>query len=127
MLKIILLYLVLLITVSVSPIACDSNSGTTKLNTPTIQNTLAITQAPSADVLAEQGFEKPQIPRLTAWQLNKMLENGDQLVVIDTRDDFFYGLGHIPESINIDWHPETLDTNRLLELPQDKQIIFYCD
>ncbi|UCE97443.1 MAG: rhodanese-like domain-containing protein [Dehalococcoidia bacterium] len=97
--------------------ACSGNSVTTGIPTP-----------PSPEELANQGFLLPELPRVTGEQLKKWIDDNEPLVVVDTRIEFMFNQGHLPESIDI---PVILDTeqmtNELLALPKDKKIIFYCD
>ncbi len=89
--------------------------------------TTGIPGPPSAEELAAQDFVLPELPRITCEQLKQMMDNGEPLVVVDTRIEFFFNMGRLPQSINIPMHPEDEQTASFLALPKDKPVIFYCD
>ena len=111
----------LILTLLIIPVliitACNGSSETTGIPTP-----------PSPEELANQGFLLPELPRVTGEQLKQWMDDEEPLVVVDTRIEFMFNQGHLPESVDI---PVILDaaqlTNELLALPKDKKIIFYCD
>ena len=90
--------------------------------------TTGIPAPPSPQELADQGFLLPELPRVTGEQLKQWMDNKEPLVVVDTRINFMFNQGHLPESINL---PVTSGaeemTAGLMALPQDRKIIFYCD
>jgi len=104
--------------------ACSGGSVTTSINTTT---TTGIPGPPSPEELAAQDFVLPELPRITCEQLKQMMDNGEPLVVVDTRLEFFFNMGHLPQSIDIPFQPEDEQTARFLALPKDRPIIFYCD
>jgi 3-mercaptopyruvate sulfurtransferase SseA len=89
--------------------------------------TTGIPGPPSPQELEAQGFVHPELPRITCEQLKKMMDDGEPLVVVDTRQQFFFNMGHIPQSINILYEPFNESPEGLLTLPKDRLIIFYCD
>ena len=98
--------------------------------TPTITTTTTTTGIPgppSPEELAAQGFLLPELPRITCEQLKQMMDNEEPLVVVDTRLEFFFNMGHLPQSINIQFQLEDEQTTSFLALPKDRPIIFYCD
>lgn len=96
--------------------ACGSESGTTGIPKP-----------PSPDDLVDQGFLLPELPRVTCEQLKQWMDEGEPLLVVDTRIKFMFDQGHLPETINIPMIPDDEQTERFLVLPKDRKIIFYCD
>ena len=97
--------------------ACGGSTVTTGIPAP-----------PSPDELAEQGFLLPELPRVTGEQLKQWMDDNEPLVVVDTRIEFMFNQGHLPESIDIPIISEAEQmTAALLALPNDRQIIFYCD
>ncbi|PKQ64912.1 hypothetical protein BZG02_03430 [Labilibaculum filiforme] len=48
----------------------------------------------------------------------------DDIWIVDTREEEFFLLGHIPTAINL---PFDEIENRYAEFPLGKQLIFYCD
>lgn len=104
--------------------ACNGGSATTSVNTTT---TTGIPGPPSPQELAAQNFVLPELPRITGEQLKQMIDNGEPLVVVDTRLEFFFNMGHLPQSIYIPYQLEDEQTASFLALPKDKPVIFYCD
>ena len=103
--------------------AC-TGSGETTTNPTT---TTAIPEPPSAEELAQQGFLMPELPRMTCERLKQMIDDGEPLVVVDTRIEFFFNMGHIPQSVNIIYWAEEEEPQGFFTLPKDRPIIFYCD
>lgn len=91
-----------------------------------------IPAAPSPEVLAEEGFMLPEIPRITCEELKQSMDNEVDFVLVDTRFKISFKDGHLIGAINIPdtpLPPLTLEMieAKLLELPRDKLIILYCD
>ncbi len=107
-----------------TPTSTTTMTTTTQTTTTTLDASLG---APSAEELAAQSFISPELPRITAEKLKQFMDNGESFVVVDTRLEFFYNMGHIPQSINIPFEPEDERTVEFLTLPKDRLIIFYCD
>lgn len=105
--------------------ACNGGSATTSIDTTTA--TTETPGPPSPEELAAQGFLLPELPRVTCEQLKQMIDNGEPLVVVDTRLEFFFNIRHIPQSVNITYEANNDNPDRLLTLPKDRPIIFYCD
>jgi hypothetical protein len=89
--------------------------------------TTAIPEPPSPEELDAQGFLLPELPRITCEQLKQKIDNGEPLVVVDTRLEFFFNMAHIPESIVIPFQLIDEQTTSFLSLPKDRPIVFYCD
>ena len=105
-----------------------TNTTTMTTTTQTTTTTLdASLEAPSAEELAVQSFISPELPRITAERLKQFMDNGESFVVVDTRIEFLFDIGHIPQSINIPFEPEDERNAEFLTLPKDRLIIFYCD
>ena len=80
--------------------------------------------------LAKEEVVLPNIPRISAEDLKQMIEKGEDLVSIDTRDGGSYDAGHIKGAINIYYNPTADPTERqmmLIALPMDKLLVTYCD
>jgi rhodanese-related sulfurtransferase len=82
-------------------------------------------------------LESVGIRFISARTLKAMMERGDAFVLVDARDEVWYGQGHIPGAISIPTEDASLDAidvqrpKRLLypeRLPADRarQLIFYC-
>ena len=108
-------------------ISCTGPAGTATTTTTTTTTTTGIPGPPSPEELAAQGFLLPELPRITCEQLKQMMDNEEPLVVVDTRLEFFFNMGHLPQSINIQFQLEDEQTTSFLALPKDRPIIFYCD
>jgi hypothetical protein len=96
--------------------ACGGGAGTTGIPGP-----------PPPEELDAQGFVLPELPRITCEQLKQMMDNGEPLVLVDTRIELFFNTEHLPQSINIPFQPEDEQTASFLALPKNSPIIFYCD
>jgi hypothetical protein len=103
------------------------SGSTTTGETTTAANTTEIPQTPSIEELAAQGFYLPELPRITCEQLKQMLDSEEPLVVVDTRIEFMFNLGHLPQTINIPAQSKEEQLARFVTLPKDRPIIFYCD
>lgn len=79
---------------------------------------------------AKKEIPLPQVPRISAEELKRMLDQKAQLVLVDTRDNLTYDDGHINGAVNIFYDP-TVDPrereNLLGALPSDKLIVLYCE
>ena len=72
----------------------------------------------------------PDLPRISVEELKEMIDEGADLVTVDTRDGGSYGAGHIKGAINIQYDPTSDPMARqmmLIALPMDKLIVTYCD
>jgi rhodanese-related sulfurtransferase len=62
---------------------------------------------------------------INAQELKKLMSEDARLVVIDTRTEYEYQLGHIPKAINISQEKfYMLDV--LLPKEKDTPLVFYC-
>lgn len=113
---------ILFIIILLLSISCTGSGGTTSITTTT-----GIPGPPSPEELAAQGFFLPELPRITCEQLKQMMDDGESLVVVDTRIELFFNMGHIPQSVNIIYWPDEEEPEGFLTLPKDRPIIFYCD
>lgn len=118
--KIVGILFVIMLLLSIS---CTGGGGTATTTTTAAE----IPEPPSPEELAAQNFTLPELPRITCEQLKQMMDDGEPLVVVDTRIEFFFNNGHIPQSINIIYQPNEEEPEGFLTLPKDEPIIFYCD
>jgi rhodanese-related sulfurtransferase len=80
-------------------------------------------------ITPEIEWSHPEIPRIAAKDVKKLLDNGADFVLVDTQPADGYDLWHIPTAINIHYSPIGDPTNRelmLIALPMDKLIVIYC-
>lgn len=93
----------------------------------TLANTgMAAEKAGMEDAAA---IPNPQISRITAEELKKLIDEKADIVIVDTRDSLSYEYGHIPGAVNIYYDPNGDPMNRemtLVALPADKLIVLYC-
>jgi hypothetical protein len=120
------LFLTVILLMAVLLIASCGGATDSKTSIKTTTTT-GIPGPPSPQELAAQNFVLPELPRITCEQLKQMIDNGEPLVVVDTRLEFFFNMGHLPQSIDIPFQQEDEQTASFLALPKDKPIIFYCD
>ncbi len=72
----------------------------------------------------------PDVPRITAQEVEQRIKNRDDVVIVDTDDSMSYGAEHIKAAVNIYYDPTQDATNEdqtLQALPGDKLIVFYCN
>ncbi len=72
----------------------------------------------------------PHLPRITVEELKQLIDKGEDLVIVDTRDSQSYAAGHIKGAVNIyyDATADPMDRQMMLiALPMDKLIVTYCD
>lgn len=71
----------------------------------------------------------PEIPRMPAAELARLLKKKADIVILDTQPSDGYAMWHIPSAVNVpyvvtdDPMPRQL---QLLQLPTDKMIVIYC-
>jgi rhodanese-related sulfurtransferase len=71
-----------------------------------------------------------QAPRITCEELKQLIDKGEKVVVIDTRDSASYDAGHIMGAVNIYYSPSANPMERdlmLSGLPTDAVLVPYCD
>jgi hypothetical protein len=82
----------------------------------------ATTLAPTTTQAAaeDQGpTEKGDVPRITSEELKDRLDDGEEIVVVDTRETSSYDRGHIAGAI--------LETPGYFDgFPLDQEIVLYC-
>jgi rhodanese-related sulfurtransferase len=64
-----------------------------------------------------------QVSRISAEQLKKLMDEGADVVIVDTQDERIYHLGHIKGAINLSWAPTIREP---IHLPRGKLLILYC-
>jgi rhodanese-related sulfurtransferase len=109
-------------------------SGCDKTETKSISTTPSVSEAaaPVESVLAQDGYLRPEIPRVTAEGLYKLTQSSGDITIIDTRDEFLFKEGHIPGAINIPWiasegASDESTRKGLLGLADSRLKVFYCD
>ena len=64
-----------------------------------------------------------EVPRISVEELMERLDNGEEIVVVDTRSTTSYDIKHIPGAISM---PSINIESPLDELPLDQEIVLYC-
>ena len=64
-----------------------------------------------------------EVPRISVEELKERLDNGEEIVVVDTRSTTEYDIKHIPGAISM---PSINIESPLDELPLDQEIVLYC-
>jgi hypothetical protein len=87
---------------------------------------------PTPEPAPEEVLYLPELPRVTCEELKQAMDDGLDLVLVDTRMDLSFNDGHIPGALNIPDTPlppltEAMVMAKLMALPMDKLIFLYCD
>lgn len=79
---------------------------------------------PTSIIVAEKG-EKAMYEQITAENAKKIMDSGEEHIILDTREQDEFDEGHIPGAILI---PYTEIENKAIELipDKDKLILVYC-
>ena len=79
---------------------------------------------PTSIIIAEKG-EKTMYEQITPEEAKKIMDSGDEHIILDTREQDEFDEGHIPGAILI---PYTEIENKAEEMLSDKdaQILVYC-
>ena len=79
---------------------------------------------PTSIIVAEKG-EKVMYEQITAENAKKIMDSGEEHIILDTREQDEFDEGHIPNAILI---PYTEIENKAIELipDKDKLILVYC-
>ena len=79
---------------------------------------------PTSIIVAEKG-EKAMYEQITPEEAKKIMDSGEEHIILDTREQDEFDEGHIPKAILI---PYTEIENKAIELmpDKDKLILVYC-
>jgi rhodanese-related sulfurtransferase len=72
----------------------------------------------------------PQVPRITAEEVQRLIKEKGNVVLVDTDDSESYGDEHIQGAVNVAYDPTadpTAQDETLTALPGNKLIVFYCN
>jgi len=114
--------------------ACGSPGRTPASALTTVPAEPAAEESPSYEALVKGGFTDPSVPRITSADLKLRLDRGEKTILIDTRADWKFEMGHLPGSINIHYAinspspgaEEAMD-KELSALPNDVLKVLYCN
>ena len=103
----------------------DTSNKTPLIDTNT-STTLTSTQTPT---LPDVELLFPEVQRITADDLKKLIDNRLDFVLVDTRANNIFAAGHIIGATNITSNilDPTVTELKLIGLPDNKLIVFYCD
>ena len=65
---------------------------------------------------------RSEVPRISPEELKDRLDNGEAILVVDSRSPVEFETGHIAGAISV---PSYEVESRLDELPRDQEIVFY--
>ena len=79
---------------------------------------------PTSIIVSEKG-EKAMYEQITAEEAKKIMDSGEEHIILDTREQDEFDEGHIPRAILI---PYTEIENKAIEMmpDKDKLILVYC-
>lgn len=79
---------------------------------------------------AKEKIPLPQVPRITAEEVQRQMKDKGNVVLVDTDDSESYADEHIKGAVNITYDPTAdprAQDETLSALPGDKLIVFYCN
>ena len=80
--------------------------------------------APTPTPTERQGpKDRSEVPRISPEELTDRIDNGEAILIVDTRGDYSFETRHIAGAISV---PEGEVESRLDEFPRDQEIVFYC-
>ena len=83
-----------------------------------------------ASASAKEKIPLPQVPRITAEEVQRLIKNKENVVLVDTDDSESYADEHIKGAVNIAYDPTAdprAQDETLSALPGNKLIVFYCN
>jgi len=72
----------------------------------------------------------PQVPRITAEEVQRLIQDKGNVVFVDTDDPEAYAAEHIKGAVNIAYDPTAdprAQDQTLSALPGDRLVVFYCN
>jgi rhodanese-related sulfurtransferase len=84
----------------------------------------------SATDSAKEKLPYPNVARITAEEVERLIKTKGNVVIVDTDDSMSYGAEHIKGAVNITYDPAVDISNEdqmLGVLPGDKLVVFYCN
>jgi 3-mercaptopyruvate sulfurtransferase SseA len=66
---------------------------------------------------------RSEVPRITVEELKERLDNGESIMIADTRSTTLFNVNHIVGAISA---PESEILSQLEDVPLDEEIILYC-
>jgi rhodanese-related sulfurtransferase len=94
------------------------------------QSASAAKAGQSRSASSKDAIPLPQVPRITAEEVERLAKDKGNVVFVDTDDSESYAAEHIKGAVNVAYDP-TADAraqdDMLSALPGDKLIVFYCN
>ena len=87
-------------------------------------------QSSAAKSAAKEEQPYPEVLRIPAEEVKRMIEQKADIVLVDTRDSLSYDDGHLQGAINIYYDPTVDPSERemtLVALPMNKLVVLYCE
>jgi rhodanese-related sulfurtransferase len=78
---------------------------------------------PARPLTADPKQISGKVELITAEELKKLMDEGADVVVVDTQDERIYPIKHIKGAINFPWAPVIREP---INLPRTKLLIIYC-
>jgi len=118
--KLNLLFWIILLAVIVTGCGANEEEPTTTA-APEVAPEPTTAEEPSTAFLAPA--TKADVPRISAEDLNQLIDSGEEIVVIDTRSETSFGYSRIVDAVILD--DNNLDS-QLVGIPLDQKIVLYC-
>ena len=80
------------------------------------------TPTPESTATPEPPRFSSDVPRISAEELKERLDNGEAILIVDSRSNFSFESRHIAGAISV---PQSEVEERLDEFPRDQDIVFY--
>ena len=105
----------------------------TSTNTTTTVTSLPLTTTAQSTVISTlplDSLDHPEVSRITAEELKILIDKYTPLVIVDSRDSSSFNISHIPGALSVPYdtviNSLAMDL-KLMSLPKDRLIVFYCD
>jgi 3-mercaptopyruvate sulfurtransferase SseA len=79
--------------------------------------------APVRPLTADPREMSDKVELISAEELKKLIDEGGDVIVVDTQDERIYRLKHIKGAINFPWAPVIREP---ISLPRTKLLVIYC-
>jgi rhodanese-related sulfurtransferase len=94
------------------------------------QQTSSAAKSDQNNSASKDAIPFPQVPRITAEDVERQIKDKGDVVIVDTDDSESYAAEHIKGAVNVTYDPTTdarAEDDLLSALPGDKLIVFYCN
>jgi hypothetical protein len=87
-----------------------------------LSSVAAPTATPEPNATLEPPKKVSDVPRITAEELKERLDNGEEILIVDSRGASMFETRHIAGAVSV---PQNEVLKRLDEFPRDQDIVFY--